>query len=101
VSPAPTDTDIDPELPPAALPDSILIAPELPEVVTPVLNSIWPLIPADPALEVRNTIDPLDFEDPLPDNIETAPPVTALLRPATPINDPPTSEALRPLVNLI
>lgn len=47
--------------PPVAPPDAITTEPEEPELVVPDENFNDPLVPAVPAFDVLNTIDPLDF----------------------------------------
>jgi hypothetical protein len=58
------------------------MAPELPELVEPELNTSMPLLPAVPALADLMLTMPDDVAVPSPDAIETVPPVSTVLRPA-------------------
>ena len=58
------------------------MAPELPELDVPELNTSMPLLPAVPALADLMLTMPLDVAVPSPDAMLTVPPVLTVLRPA-------------------
>lgn len=74
----------------------IAIIPEDPELVVPVEKWIDPLTPAVPALAEPMLIAPLVEEMPVPDRIETNPPVAAELLPPATTTSPPSLLELAP-----
>ena len=64
---SPTSMMMSPPSPPVEAPVTIDIAPEAPDVVTPVINVKLPLTPLVPELAVRMTIAPLDLAVPVPE----------------------------------
>jgi hypothetical protein len=58
------------------------MAPELPELALPELNTSMPLLPAVPALADLMLTMPDVVPVPSPDPMETVPPVLTVLRPA-------------------
>jgi hypothetical protein len=102
----PDDIVIEPPLPAVALPVLMSTFPDDPEFEFPVLISIAPLTPLDPLSDVFKTMDPLDFEVPIPEESETVPPVpdedtppatwTEPAVPLAPVDAPPERVTLPP-----
>ena len=65
--------------------------PLVPDDALPVLMITLPLVPAVPASGVLTVIDPLERVEPKPLEMETAPPLVEVLRPASIVTEPPTS----------
>ena len=80
--PLPTAISTEPLRPSVAAPVPRAIAPELPELVVPVLNTSIPLTPAVPAFELRIATTPDDVAVPSPEPMLSDPPVFTVLRPA-------------------
>ena len=66
------------------------IEPLLPELAVPLTNDRNPLTPNVPALEVCNTIEPLDFVVPAPAAMLSVPPVNSLVSPVLIAMSPPS-----------
>jgi hypothetical protein len=80
----------DPERPPVAVPEPIMMLPLFPRLLDPVLKYSDPVAPLAPEFRLRMTTAPLVEAVPSPDEMRTAPPVTAVLRPAFTKTSPPT-----------
>ena len=65
--------------------------PLVPDDALPVLMITLPLVPAEPESGVLTVIDPLERVEPKPLEMEIAPPLVEVLRPATIVTEPPIS----------
>ena len=86
----PTEIEISPPSPPAAVPVPIDKDPELPLDVVPELNTSTPLIPAVPASGVLIVIEPELVDVPAPETTDTCPPVLASPTPPKTCTLPPS-----------
>ena len=77
--PLPTLILMAPPLPPVDAAEPIEIAPEVPELDVPELNTSIPLVPLCPAFEDAIVIAPLVLAIPCPLVTPTAPPVSTVL----------------------
>ena len=94
VVPLPTLRTTSPLLPAVAAPVENNSLPLDPEDVVPVLNVIIPVVPILPELTDRITIDPDESVLPVPDAIESRPPVRGWLMPLETVTSPPESVLL-------
>jgi hypothetical protein len=89
VSPVPTAIVTDPAYPAVDAPLVREIAPELPLLDVPVEKSSRPLEPATPALLLCIFSEPLEDAKPVPEEMDTDPPIALELSPALRTKDPP------------
>jgi hypothetical protein len=87
--PLPTVMEICPPAPPVALPVVATKAPEAPALDVPVVSNMSPLTPAAPAFAVANEAVPLEVCTEEPEEIDTPPPVDAIIEPARSEIEPP------------